>query len=159
MLIHLRSHKASIQAEVKSTATFVSLSTGAELKRIVISFQAGTDQAQDVARAIIREGRSLELVDPDGKVTTTWKPRQISESYSDMTPIHNYVWELNQEERLVIKELQLAELKITPYQYDERFDSEGRMTIEARTRLDVAQLQRLRDLPHYFPVIIDNPVD
>jgi hypothetical protein len=153
MAIFLRSSDVQITAEIQSTETFTSRSTGVELKKLMVFFQTTSDDATALVQRIINESRTVESLGAEGEVAAIWKPRQNSESYTDGSPVHRYRWELIQEEKVNIQSLQLDGLTIIPYTYKEIFDEQDRMIIDARARLTPDEVRSLRGLPHYFPVV------
>jgi hypothetical protein len=72
--IVLRSGDIRITADIESTETFSSPSTGAELRKLTVVFRATAPEQTSVVQSIIKEQKTIESLGKVGEVLATWAP-------------------------------------------------------------------------------------
>jgi hypothetical protein len=131
--------------------------TGRNLRHLEVELVVDGDEAERQVRLALDEASSVpaSLVTDAGEADGTWTVGETSSSYRDGLPVFHHVLELQEREDLKARALQLANLTLEPYAYEEQFDGDA-LVVTARVTIDRGQQDTLLSQDHderYFPVI------
>src|SRR6185437_2825340 len=152
MLFELKAGDSKFTAELTSKGTYVSPATEKTLLRLSVEFNTTNEQQRDKIHTFIALGKRVETVADTGS-TTQWRIGENSHSFTSGSPITRFRWELLQVQELNLEQLIIDGWKLSPYKYDEEFDSKGVLKASARVELTKEEYERLQALPTYFQVI------
>ena len=150
MLIRLRAGDHVFSAEALEHAEFTSLSTGASLHRIKISFDT-PNLAQ--RNSIEKFDGPLFALDAKGEPMREFRAAARSSSVAQGSSHTTFQWELFEQEKLKLEGLKINGLTVIPQDYTESFESDGTLAIKAHVQLQSSEYAQFRALPDSFPVV------
>lgn len=134
-----------VHVQITSEADIVSQHTGKLLSTVqVVTTVIGKD-ANDEFLNLIEKAKenNVSSVDDNGKLIKTWKVKNTSWSYRDGRPVYQHTLELEEVEELKLDYLDIDGFIVTPYDYQEKIDSEG-ISIESKVVLSEEQHNQLK---------------
>jgi hypothetical protein len=149
-IVEFKAGTQLIRAEVLSQTTMVSRHSGKELNVLEVRFRTDQSHKKALEEAISSGFGNLVNADrSEGKTVTLFQKQQ---SYTVGEAVEILTWVLTEKEELKLDALQIEELTVQPYRYEESFDGDA-LILTARVQIDASTLEALRALPKYFPVV------
>jgi len=140
---------------VDETDGTVSPHTGRMLRHITIeTVFCGEDEHEHAEECLVRDAK-IDTTDAEGNTATSLVGKR-SYSFTSGSSQYRYTVELDAYEELRVTQLDIDDLSVIPYHYEERAEKGG-IVIDARARLDAKQYDRLLALLQsdidYWPVV------
>jgi len=150
--VTVKSKDVTITASLLNAESITSQHTGASLRQISISFRVTGPQQKQLLADLLQKKPKME-VGIDGPPAGQWAIGRTSYSYMQGDDTETHQWDLTEAEQIKVDALLLGDIEVIPTRYEERFDDAGTLTINARVRLSAEELQKIKALPLYFPVL------
>jgi hypothetical protein len=149
--VEFKAGDLTIRAQVVEESINKSLHSGKDLFQFEVEFRADEDEQDDINAAqnapgpvLLRGGEQPE------EVPITIQQRMHSFTVGRREQI--YKWTLTEMENLELESLQLGDIVLKPYKFEEEVQN-GLIHIEARVEIDPSTREQLSVLPTYFPVV------
>jgi hypothetical protein len=139
-------------AEILDQHTVISQNTGKELFQLEVKFKVHENH-RNLYTAALGKGTAT-LLSPEGDSTKdiTVGVYEKQHSYTVGQSIQLCTWLLSEREELKLESLQIGDMTLTPYKYEDHFDLNALICTTCMI-VDATTYENLRNLPAYFPVI------
>jgi hypothetical protein len=149
--------ETKVRARVEEENSIVSKHTGATLSNLTVLVTITGEDNNEKFLSLLNKSKSegIASVNEDGVIQKRWKIRNNSWSYTEGNPLYHHTIELTEKEEMNITDLQLGDLNVQPYEYEEDFDDEY-LHIQAKVRLSETQYEQLKSMQikhNHFSVI------
>jgi len=138
-------------AEILDQQTRVSQNTGKDLFQLEVYFKAHKDRRDFYVQALQNGTAILLPADGDilnGVVVSLYEKQY---SYTEGEPIQHCTWLLTQKEELAVESLQIGDITVSPYKYNDEFSKES-LICNFCFDVDAETYKYVRNLPIYFSV-------
>ncbi|HOT07199.1 MAG: hypothetical protein A4E45_00484 [Methanosaeta sp. PtaB.Bin039] len=147
--MYLRLQGKEVLAIPEAESTFRSRHTGSDLRRIRVSITARSTQEHKSLLLELKRGEadSISSYDENGEFSGWWLVHDSSFAYvrdGDFPHYHHRVY-LDEVEELELERLDIEDLSLHPYFYEEEFDCDD-LSIKARVLISPSEDARLRSL-------------
>ncbi len=149
--VRFKAGTLEIRAEVVGDSPLQSQYTGKNLFQIEVEFRADEGRQDEINAARGASGAVLlRTGEPPVEVPITIAQNMHSFTVGRREQL--YKWTLTEKEDLKLETLELGEVVLNPYKFEEEIQN-GSLIINARVEVDALTQDALRTLPKYFPVI------
>ncbi len=146
MQIELKCGDRTIRAAETRRGSFKSRHSHKPLGLIDITFVTQTEDQKEWAAEY---GSQNEIAEAEGK---RWRIEEPSYNYQAGSPIARFNWKLREIEDLHVTQLVLDGWGLTPYKYQEEFQSDA-LIAQARVELTADEYEKLFAMPTFFSVV------
>src|ERR1035437_3083215 len=124
-IIRLKIEDQVTVAEILDQHTTISQNTGKELFQLEVKFKAHENHRNFYTAALGKGTATLLVPGGDSTKDITVDVYEKQHSYTVGQPIQSYTWLLSEREELRLESLQIGDMTLTPYKYEDHFDRDA----------------------------------